>query len=131
MSKYMSAGMIDFIKGLIDQRVGLLIQSEVKHEVKNQVSNKMKEVEASMMKLVEQGLNVKSLKSEPDVVFDSNQKDREGDKTRTGESKRLSCCESVSSSGHESQKSPPPKSKKHDQLPEKQIDALLLSKVQS
>lgn len=53
MEKYMSAGLINYMKELIDNRVCLLVRSEVKKQVKN----RMEEVEIKMMKFVQQSIS--------------------------------------------------------------------------
>lgn len=49
MEKYMSAGLINFMKDMIDNRVCLLVRSEVKKQVKN----RMDDAELKLMKFVQ------------------------------------------------------------------------------
>ena len=94
----MSAGLINYLKELIDNWVGLLVRSEVK----KQVSNRMDEVEIKLMKFVEK------------TVATTQRRERMLDKIKTDSESPNKKGKAGSSMSHRSRlsspKSPPRKS---------------------
>ena len=55
----MSSGLIPFMKELIDNRITLLVRSEVKKQVKNQLND----VEIKLMKFIQQCITTRKIHS--------------------------------------------------------------------